>query len=271
MINGLDELLELVNTQNDLPTVITEHNVIIDSPRPILPYTVVGQGSRNTAVGMKGIDFKGYTGETEVYYRRGDLTGLFAGLDPELRAREFTVESVLGHINSRYGLQLELRDLQPVTVPSFEGDPLETIKYAEYRVIDGSYRWLGTVTIQLTYGNPLLTTVVFVQLLPILKHPDDLDLLNGRLSGRMQTWGYDFTGWKDRLNIDPVSGEWADFADVQDVGREAGIPYWYNSPVVDLPTTAVPESNPDFERVMVQHVTLGAVKGPLYFHYDANW
>lgn len=272
MINGLDELIDLVNTQNDLPRTITQDNVVFEYPRVLLPYSVADQGSRNTAVTLKGIPYKGYDGQTDVYYKRGDLTSLFEGMNPNVRENDLTVDKVLAAVNRKYGLKLELRDLDPVDLSVFDGASLETTEPVELRVIDNSYRWAGTVSIATTYGNPLLTSIVFVQLLPLLEHPDDIELLNGRQSGRMQTWGVDFTAWKDRLQIDPESGQWQNFADVQTVGQEvAGLSYWYNSTVVDVPTDSVPGANPAFERVMVQNTPLGTVKGPLYFHYDVNW
>lgn len=272
MINGLDELLDLVNTQNDLFYEITDDNVIIGPPQALRPYEVLGQENRNTSVKMTGIQYRGYTGETWVYYRRGDLDSLFLGIDPEFRTRlEVSAESILASVNLKYGLRLEMRDLNPLVLAPFDNPDLEDFIDVELKVIEPSYRWVGTVTVRVIHGNPLITTVVFVQLLPILEHPDDLEQLAGRRSGQVQTWGFDFTAWLPRLNIDPDTGEWSDFADVQVVGREAGIPPWYNSPVVDLPTDAVPGSNPAYQRVKVQYPTMGEVKGPLYFHYDLTW
>jgi hypothetical protein len=272
MINGLDELIDLVNTQNDLPRVITQDNVVFKYPRVLMPFSVADQGPRNTAVTLQGIPYKGYDGQTDVYYKRGDLVSLFEGMNPNIRENDLTVDKLLAKVNHKYGLKLELRDLDTPDLSAFEGAPLETIHPVELRVIDNSYRWVGTVTITTTYGNPLLTSSVLVQLLPMLEHPDDIELLNGRLSGRMQTWGVDFTAWKDRLQIDPESGQWHNFADVQTVGQEAArLSYWYNSTVVDLPTDQVAGANPTFERVLVQSTPLGSVKGPLYFHYDVNW
>jgi len=272
MINGLDELLDLVNAQNDLFYEITSDNVVIGPPESLPPYAVLGQTNRNTSVKMTGIQYRGYQGETSVYYRRGDLDSLFVGLSPSQRTREaVSAASILDWVNLKYGLRLEMRDLQPLAVPPFESPALEDSFTVVLSVIEPSYRWVGTVTVEVIHGNPLITSVVYVQLLPILDHPDDLEQLAGRRSGQVQTWGFDFTAWLPRLSIDPDTGEWANFADVQFVGREAGIPAWYNSPVVDLPTEAVPGANSDYQRVMVQYPTLGDVKGPLYFHYDLTW
>lgn len=270
-MNGLDEVLELINDQNDLPVDIREDNVIISLPRAIPPFSVSNQGDRNTGVKLEGIEYRGYFGETEVYYKRGDLDALFKDLNPKLRSREFSVDWVLNTVNNRFGLKLEPRDLKPYEIPEFTIEELETSKYIDFDVVDNSYRWVGKVTIELRFGNPRLEPLIFVQLLPMLSHPEVVEDLDGRYSGRMSTYGYDFTRWKDNLKIDPETGKWQDFATVQEIVRPAGLSYWYNGPVVDLPTSDVEDANQDFQRVMIQYVTKGQIKGPLYLHYDVTW
>lgn len=232
-----------------------------------------GLEDRNTSVTLTGILNKGYKGSVDVYYKRNDLTSLFQGIDPTVRSREFSLQSVLDTINTRYGLFLETTDLVDggPTIPTFSDVDLETVTDLEFRVRDDSYGWTGTVTIPVLYGNPVIDGVVLVQLLPILKHPDHLEELKERMSGTVSTWGFDFTAYKDDLQVDPETGEWLNFARVQEIGRLAGLSYWYNGLVVDLPTSAVPGANPHYERVMVQEATQGNVLGPIYFHYDINW
>lgn len=270
-MDGLNEVLELINDQNDVPVEITETNVVIGLPLVLTPYSVPNQGDRNTSVKLTGIEYKGYVGDTDVYYKRGDIDKLFEGLSPKIRSREFNTEGVLATINNRYGLKLEMRDLKEYVVPDFTIDELETSKFITFEAIDQSYRWLGKITIELRFGNPKIETVVFVQLLPMLSHPEKIELLDGRYSGRMATYGFDFTAWKDKLVIDPETGQWEDLATVQEVVGLAGLSYWYNGPVLDLPTSAVEDANQDFQRVMVQNITKGTIKGPLYLHYDVSW
>lgn len=270
-MDGLNEVLDLINDQNALPVNIRTDNVIISLPRALPPFSVPNQGDRNTGVQLGGIENKGYKGNTEVYYKRGDLDKLFTGLTPKLRSREFSINSVLETVNRRYGLKLEHRDLHPYDVPDFTIDELETSKFIKFRVIDNSYRWVGEVNIELRFGNPRLEPLIFVQLLPMLSHPEEVSTLGDQYSGRMATYGFDFTRWKDKLIIDDVTGKWADFATVQEVVKKSGVSYWYNGPVVDLPTIDVEDANQDFQRVMVQYVTQGMIKGPLYLHYDVTW
>lgn len=234
---------------------------------------VENAGERNTSVSLTGILNKGYRGSTDVYYRRHDLVALFEGMtQPELRTREITPQAIVEQLNVTYGLYLTLDEIANVgQFPTWAEGELEVSKTVELVVRDTAYGWVGSVTFKVLNGNPLLDDVVIVQLLPILAHPDDPLLLEGRRSGTLSTYEFDFTPWKARLQIDPASGYWANFADVQEVGKEAGLDYWYNNRVVDLPTSAVPNANPRFERVMVQQHAGGGVTGPLYFHYDQTW
>lgn len=239
----------------------------------LISESIEGLGDRNSAVQLTGILNKGYKGTTEVYYKRNDLSELFEGVDTTIRSREFTLQGVIDRLNSRYGLFLESDDLinGGPTVPVFGDDDLETVTPLEFNVKDDSYGWVGTVTVKALYGNPELGTVVIVQLLPVLNHPEQMDEIQDRRSGTISTWAFDFTAYKEDLQIDPETGEWSNFARVQEIGQKAGLTYWYNGRVVDLPTSAVPNANPMFERVMVQETTQGDVLGPIYFHYDANW
>lgn len=272
MIDTRLKIIKLINEKNDLYREVSLENVRLGLPSPVTTDRVPNLDFRNTAVELEGILNRGYRGVTEVYYQRHNLTTLFQGEDkPHFRDRNMGVQHILDRLNNRYGLFLQLDDLEPFDFGEFTDDDLETSRDIELRVKDTSYGWLGTVTIELRYGNPLIDSVVMVQLLPILEHPDDLNELGERRSGIVSTWAFDFTAWKDDLQINPKNGEWLNFARVQEIGQKAGLTYWYNSRVVDLPTSMVSDANPMFERVMIQNTTRGGVMGPIYFHYDLNW
>lgn len=266
------KLLRLVNEKNTPYKDLTFENVIMGDPRPVTEETVPGLDFRNTAIQLTGILNEGYRGSVDVYYRRYDLTTLFEGEStPRFRDRNMDVVHILERLNNRYGLFLTLADFDGLAFGEFTDADLETVRSIELPVIDTSYGWTGTVTIELLYGNPLLESQVLVQLLPILTHPDELEELEDRRSGTVSTWAFDFTAWKEDLTINTSTGQWDNFARVQEIGRLAGLTYWYNGQVVDLPTEQVPGANPMFERVMVQTHAQGNVLGPIYFHYDANW
>lgn len=267
-----DKILKLVNEKNDLYRDVSVDNVYMAPPRSVDEETVPGLDFRNTAVELSGVLNRGYRGKTDVYYRRHDLDNLLAGIFPYFRTRAIDLESIVGKVNNHYGLQLETVDIaNPQDFPTWDEGELEVTKTYELVVKDTSYGWMGTITIEIHHGNPLLEDTVVVQLLPILTHPDDPDELGDMMSGRLSTYYFDFTPWKDDLVIDPTTQQWANFVRVQEIGKEAGLDYWYNNRVIDMPTDAVPHANTNFERVMIQNYAGGGVSGPLYFHYDVNW
>ena len=267
----LDDVLELINSQNPLRRTITQDNVFVSLPDDLIPETVVGQGDRNASIVLEGRVNHGYKGATKVYYTRLDLHRLFEGEAPKIRSRHFDQQMLLDIINLQYGLNLQSVDVKNHIVPTFDDSPLETSKNYTLEVVDNSYRWVGKVDIELRYGNPRIEPLIMVQLLPMLSHPANIDTLGGRNYGNMATYGFDFTFWKDDLTIDPETGLWNDFAEVQRIGALAGLGYWYNGPVVDLPTSAVEDANQTFQRVMIQYTPGGLVSGAIYFHYDSNW
>lgn len=266
-MDGRLTVLQLVNEQNTLFRPLTLSNVSLS-----LPVKKQANDVRNTGVQVAGIHGMGYKGQIEVFYNRHDLPKLFAdaGMTPNLRSnQEITPAWIIAQLNAKYGFYLEAQDLNTINVPVFEA--LETTKSIEIAVKDTSYNWVGTISLQMTFGNPLLETVVIVQLLPILNHPVDLNLLGGRRSGFISAYNFDFTAYLDKLKIEPKYRRWLNMDDVMEVGAKAGLPAWSNGQVFDYPTSAIPDSNQAFERVMIQTYAGGGVMGPIYFHYDLNW
>lgn len=267
-MDGRELILQLVNEQNVLRQPITVDNVIMEAPTP-----KGAEHPRNTGVVLLGVHGKGYKGKTEIFYNRHDLPELFeeADITPNLRSNlEITPELVIEKLNTKYGFYLQAIDLEDLEIPVFED--LETTKTIEIAVKETSWNWVGTITLEMTYGNPLLDTVVFVQLLPILSHPVNLEELGDRKSGYMSTYNFDFTAFVPDLVRDKVSGRWERFDEVMRIGAKAGLPSWGNAgAVVDLPTDAFPGANTKFQRVIVQQYATGDVMGPILFHYDLDW
>lgn len=268
-MDGRLQVLQLINEQNTLSRPLSLENVAL-----ALPVKKGADDPRNTGVQVAGIHGKGYKGQIEIFYDRHDLPELFAeaGITPALRST--TVEAItpawiIAQLNAKHGLYLEAADLETIDIPVFTD--LEETHDIEIAVKDDSWNWVGTITLQMTYGNPLLETVVLVQLLPVLVHPEDMKLLGNRRSGQMSTYNFDFTAYKDDLQIDPKRRRWLNFDRVMEIGAKAGLPAWSNNIVGDYPTSAIPGSNPKFQRVMVQNVSAGGVIGPIYFHYDLDW
>jgi len=270
-MDGRLKVLQLVNDANDhLRLPITLDNV--DMSLPVKKQDGAGV-DRNTGVQLQGIPGMGYKGSVEVFYNRHDLDELFGGAGVIAKARtngEITAQWLIDQLNVKYGLYLELAEVEDFVLPEFPS--LETTHPIEIVVKEHSWNWAGTVTVETTFGNPLLESVVIVRLLPVLVHPvDPKDLGSARRSGYMTTWNFDFTAYKSELLIDPRNGRWANFNRVREIGALAGLPAWNNNGVQDMPTSAVPGSNTKFQRVMVQPYASGSVLAPIMFHYDLNW
>ncbi|MNR57901.1 hypothetical protein D3C85_1787670 [compost metagenome] len=84
----------------------------------------------------------------------------------------------------------------------------------------------------------------------------------------MQTWGIDFTSIRDAIK--PVNGKYTDFTKVQVACTYFGIPAWAEGSITDNATSAVPDSNQAFDRVVIQKNVYGwgALKGDIYLHYN---
>lgn len=260
------KIFDLINQANpDLYYEATPENILLG-----VPEVFVGEGTRNTRLPVYGIVNHGYTGASQVFYERIDLATLFEGVDPVFRGLNFTdLHTLLARINAQYGMWLEVDDVNNVVFPEFT--QLEEHYSFELVVKEARLNWVGTVTIELIHGNPSLGSVVLIQLLALLNHPHDMKIIGARKSGLMSTWNFDFTAFKDDLVIDPKTGRWANFGVVQGIGAKAGLVAWPNSYVGDFPTSAIPEANKNFQRVMVQSYSVNGVLGPIYFHYDLDW
>lgn len=265
-MNATEMIYDLINQANpDMFYEAKPSNITLG-----VPEVFAGLDGRNTRLPVAGIDNHGYTGTSQVFYERIDLATLFVGVLPSFRGLDFTdLHTLLDRINTRYGMWLEIDDVENVVFPEFT--TLEEHYEFEMVVKDARLNWVGAVTVELIHGNPTLESVVHIKLLALLNHPHDMKIIGTRKSGLMSTHNFDFTAYKDQLQIDPKTGRWANFGVVQGIGAKAGLVAWPNSGVVDLPTSAVPEANQNFQRVMVQSYSVNGVLGPIYFHYDLDW
>lgn len=265
-MSAIETIYDLINQANpDMFYEASPSNILLG-----IPEVFAGEGTRNTRIPVYGIQNHGYRGVSQVFYERIDLATLFEGVSPTFRSLDFTdAHALLSKINAKYGTFLEIDDVENVTFPVFT--ELEEHYSFELVVKEERLNWVGTLTIELIHGNPALSSAVIVKLLALLNHPHEMRIIGGRKSGLMCTMNFDFTGYKDQLQIDPKTGRWADFGVVQSIGAKAGLVAWPNSPVIDVPTSAIPEANQNFQRVMVQSYSVNGVLGPIYFHYDLDW
>lgn len=255
-MNSADKLRQLLNDTNLPPKEFTERNLRMD-----LPVADAGEGY-NTRLGLEGIPGRGYYGTDDVFYRRIDLSTINRQT-PVRTTTPLTDQVVLDLFNSVTALFLTLDDVEPFTPPTLnDGESGEVTIVAK----DTSLGFIGSAVIPLEYGRSWLDSMVGVRTLPVLNHP--VVRLDYRRSARMLTWSKDFTSLRDSLLPDKKS-QYSNWSVLVAACLDMGIPSWVQAGVGDYATSAVPDSNPLFDRVVIQrNVTSANMVGDLYFHYN---
>jgi hypothetical protein len=258
MDNSITRLLNEANEKNSPKRPLTLINIT-----PQVPQVLEGNEKHNTQVTIEGVLGRVYTGSQTLLYKRISLTDALAGL--QLRnIVPFTTQMVIDMVNTQLGLFITIDDLEPFTPPTLalnETASLTLIPKAE------SFGFVGQVQIQLMYGRTLLESVIGIRLLKLFNHPNDPAF--NKQSGRMATWGIDFTSLRDSLKINPLTLSYTDWATFQSACIYLQIPSWAKGQLIDSATADVPDSNPAFDRVTIQPVVNSAyIFGPLYFHYN---
>jgi len=248
------KLLELVNAENLPAKLLTEINVTFAAPNP------TEDPDRDTVVTITGVPGRGYTGSVDITYKRVPLS-LVAPTANIRSLQPFTKESTVTLLNSMFGLFLTVADFEDFTPPVLNHDEAATLTLT---ALETSKNFTGSIEVEFFIGRPQLEAVVGARILGVLKHP----ISNLTRSARMATWGIDFTSLRDAIR--PLKGTYTDFDRVQVACAFFGIPAWVKGAVVDYATSAVPDSNPAFDRVVIQKNVNGggAVQGDMYFHYN---
>jgi hypothetical protein len=256
-MNSADKLRRLINDTNLPPKEFTERNLRLD-----LPVTEIGEGY-NTKLEIEGIPGRGYYGTEEVFYRRIDLSTINRQT-PVRTTVPLTAQVVLDLFNSVTALFLTIDDVEPFTPPVLnDGDSGEVTIVA----VENSLGFTGSAVIPLEFGRSWLDSVVGSRNLPVLVHP--IVRVDYRRSARMMTWSKDFTCLRDSLLPNPKTGLYSDWSRLQAACLEMGIPAWAQNGIIDYATSAVSDSNPLFDRVVIQrNVSSAQMLGDLYFHYN---
>ena len=255
-MNSADKIRQLLNDSNLPPKEFTSVNLRMD-----LPILEVGEGY-NTKLGLEGIPGRGYYGPAEVFYRRIDLSTINRQT-PVRTTIPLTAQVVLDLFNAVTALFLTLDDVEPFTPPVLnDGDSGEVTIVA----VENSLGFTGSAVIPLEFGRSWLDSVVGSRILPVLKHP--IIRLDYRQSARMLTWSKDFTCLRDSLLPNKIS-QYSDWSTLNAACLEMGIPPWVQAGISDNATSDILDSNPLFDRVVIQRNVLSAsMLGDLYFHYN---
>lgn len=253
-----DKLYQQLNVDELPPIEFITGNVALGTPIPDAGDT---WNTRMTLQGIGSSTFsvKGYFGVQEILYTRISLSVL---ADVSLHSQAaFTLQSICDQLNASLGTFLEPADFEPVTIPTLASGASENVTLT---AAAGSVGWLDSVTITLTNDKPFLNAVIGVRVLGELVSPT----VNGVTPGYLITGAFDFTSLRDALVVNG-EGTYTDFPALQNVCLALGIPGWTQGTITDQATSAVPNSDQSYDRVVVQATVSSAkMSGPLYFHYN---
>lgn len=216
----------------------------------------------NTKIILNGIPSKGYYGNVELYYGRSTLSKIGSSIKL-YKEGQFTHADIASQLAGRYGANITVDDINPRPIPSLA--PGESKAYSVFAK-STSIGWVGVLPVTLVYAKPAMSDVVYSRKLNAYQHP------NGKLdfpSAWMMAYYMDFTSHRDALKINPVSRRYTDEQRVLEVLNHLGFPSMAVAGATDYPTSAIPDSNQAFNRVIIQSTLWSpGMYGPMYFHYN---
>lgn len=265
-----DKLTVLLNETFLPPKLFSDKRISYGTP------IAVEANDYDTIVEATSIPGMGYYGVADIHYTRVPLGNILTvnSLEELILFSEetFTMQKVCDQLNAQFGTFLDPVDLAPLTFPDLSSGQSATVTLT---AADDSLGWNGSVALTITHAKPVLEAVIGNRKLAVLgwkEYP--------KMTGRDWLFHIDFTSCRDiMLPVqDPVSFWWnyADYDRFLDVCVKAGIPPF---PAISTgqgvtmtvsPTSAVPDSNQAFDKVLVVNVaSSGYFYGtPLYFHFN---
>lgn len=256
-MDSSDKIRQLAEEANNPPKPFTAVNVLTGAVS-----IAVGQ-DYNTRLVLNGKPGKGYYGPAEVFYDRIDLATMDNSLVIRTTKVPLTPEMMVTLLNGVFNLWTTVEDFGDIPIPLVEkeGDTDAVLLTANPESIG----FIGENFFTFEYGRSELSAVVTNRNLTVLKHPIPV---GNMLSARMLTWSRDFTSLRDAIKV-TKEGKYTDWDAVQVACATYGIPAWVEGPIVDKPTSDVPDSNPLFDRVVIQsNVGSPRMSGSVYLHYN---
>lgn len=252
---AVDKLIGLLNEANQPPKIFTEGNIKLGD------FVASEDPEFNTEMIVRAVPGRGYIGQKPVRYQRLDISTIV--LDATLRSQvQFTPEAIVSMLNVKLKLFLSVDDLEPFDIPELTEGQTETVVI---QTKPSSAGFFGEFSVVLEFGKSWLDQVIGVRVLKTLNHPADETLR--KKSARMMTWSKDFTSLRDAIKV--TGGTYTDFQALQVGCAYMGVPTWSPGTITDQPTSAVPDSNPAFDRVVIQEdVNSGSLEGSIYLHYN---
>jgi hypothetical protein len=266
---GKDILLGLVAQQNVLPYPLLADETAISSPKS----TATSQ--KPTAVSAKVIALPGspYEGAAPIGYQRMDLSAAFGSIVPVIRSiSSGTLHSMLPEIGRKLGMFLDPIDFDDVDYSGL-GELQEA--FVRIRASATSLSYTGSFIIKFTRIRPALLTATPTGDLDRTRFP-------GSTGGNKKqvdtfTWARDWTEFYSAVQKHSVLNVAGNPAALVTLMNSLGFSTWptgINFPTYDYPTSAVPQANPTYDRVIVQSVVNPTIvndlayEGTAYFHYN---
>jgi hypothetical protein len=278
------KLILLLNDTFNPPKIFSDQRISFGAPQ-----AVDGQDTYDTEVQANAIPGMGYYGSALVRYTRVDLS-----VHPVLQLSsldQFTLDAICTQFNGLNGSWLTANDLLPPTIPTVAQDESAPLVL---EAAPNSLGYKGTITVTLQHAAPQLASYVHNRVLMAQLGLSFDDY--GHATGRDWYWNIDFTSMRDALVLKPVyqtfrsaqgtyqAQIYTTITDVQaiyTVLRKLGYPvfgapgiryakgYSYYQSASDQPTSAVADSNKNFDRVVIIGEGDGAnPRSPVYLHYN---
>lgn len=262
MSQSSEKLIVLMNESYFPPKEFSDDRITLGVPSAVV------EAGWNTELDVTGIPGRGYYGDATVHYTRVPLSRMLpqSGDGITLNSQDpFTLDVICSQLNALTGAFIDPADLQDVTIPTLsEGQTAPLTLTAD----DGSIGWIGTIDLTLAFDLPLLTAVVGSTAMPVLTWGGTPP---GHITGRAFLWTQDFTSLRDVLLPDPATQSYTDWTSLQTtLINRLGMSTFPPGQIVDMATSAVADSNQDFDRVVIQSTVMSTNEliGPIYYHYN---
>lgn len=268
---GKDVLVDLINQQNVLPSPLKPDEVIFTTPKFV-------QGPLPTLVTSTVIPVpdSAYEGMVPVQYERMDLTSAFGEYRPRITGlSNGNLHSMLPFISKELGIQLDATDFDQVDY-SWLGENEEV--NIPLIALSTSLSYIGKFSVQFTRRRIQLAEAIKITDLDVHRHPGVTAENEAKTPITLFTYAQDWSEHYDKIRRHPYANIFNNPSGLRTLMSSFGFPNWpqgYWNPVYDYPTSAVPEANQDYDRVLVQLVEDKApinqvlpYAGKAYFHYN---
>lgn len=268
---GKDVLVDLINQQNVLPSPLKPDDVIFTTPKYI-------QGPLPTLVTSTVIPVPDsvYEGMVPVQYERMDLTSAFGNYRPRITGlSNGNLHSMLPYIGKELGIQLDASDFDQVDYSWLSDNEEVNIPLI---ALTTSLSYVGKCSVQFTRRRTKLTEAVQITDLDVHLHPGVTEDNAAKTPITLFTYERDWSEHYDEIRRHQYADILYNPNGMRELMSSFGFPNWpqgYWNPIYDYPTSAVPEANQDYDRVLVQviqdQLPIAQVlpyAGVAYFHYN---